>query len=54
MPPRTTFYNLALKEFNKDRGSFVFVRKGTEEYDQVKAIEQKLKEEAKNNDTTED
>ena len=50
MPSRTTYYNLALKEFNKDNKSFVFVRKGTEEYDKVKEIEQRLKEEAKNND----
>lgn len=46
MPARTTFYNLALKEFNEGSNNFVFVKKGTEEYNKVKEIEKRLKDEA--------
>ena len=51
MPSRTTLYNRALQEFNKDKPNFVFVKKGTEEYIKVKEIEKRLKkEESENND----
>ena len=45
MGSRTSYYNLALKEFNLGKANFTFVKKGTEEYDAVKAIEDRLKSE---------
>ena len=42
---RLTAYNEALKEYNKDNPNFSFVKKGTKEYDEVKAIESRIKEE---------
>ena len=51
MPSRTTLYNRALQEFNKDKPNFVFVKKGTEEYIKVKEIEKRLKEQSENNES---
>ncbi len=33
----------ALKEFNKDKSTFSFVKKGTEDYEKVKKIQMDLK-----------
>ena len=47
---RLTAYNEALKQYNLGNPNFSFVKKGTKEYDEVKAIETRIKEErAKDN-----
>lgn len=44
MPRQPSAYNLALKEFNKDK-NFTFVRKGSAEYDEVKKIQERIMKE---------
>jgi len=41
---RVSAYNQALKQYNEGRDVFSFVKKGTADYDAVKAIESKIKE----------